>query len=762
MVFSLNEPVTFIKGMDYLKEYKSFVNSHYLSQGLRITIGVIMPAIVLSYFNNLPTGIVVSLGAMSVSVTDNPGPIHHRRNGMIACNLIIFFVALITGYVAALPVVLGAFLFLCCFLFSIIGIYGSRATSIGLSALLVMVLNIDRPMEGMAVLLNAIYIFAGGAWYIVLSLLLYSLRPYKLIQQALGECIQSTADYLRIKAAFYSKGADEDKNYQLLLIRQADLHQKQDLIRELLFKSRNLVKESTNTSRILVMMFLDIVDLFERVMTSHQDYKSLHRFFDESNILEEYRAILLMMADDLDETGIAVKSGRPAADKPAVTVRLAALRERFFSLRDTTRTAENVEGFISLRHILESMEDIADRLRTLRGYTRYDKQVAVDLKSLDLDQFISHQDIDLHLVKENLSFSSNIFRHSIRVSVATLIGYIISQFLPFGHSYWVLLTIVVILKPAYTLTKKRNYERLFGTIAGAVMGIAVLYFFQDKTVLLAFLIFFMVCTYSLIRIRYLLSVLFMTPYILLLFHLLNPAGFRTVLSDRLIDTGIGSAIAFLANLFILPAWEHEQIRDYMYDTLKNAIGYFKQVAAALQSSPVSVTQYKLSRKNTFVAQANLSDAFNRMLSEPKSKQKDIRSIHQFVVLNHMLVSHIATLSYYARPEISRDNREDVSPFIEAAVCGLDRALDRLTGKSQSDASSGKEGPRMLNEKINRLVEQRKTELNLGITETDTRRQLASLKPVTDQFNFIIKIATDLEKLNAGIARQVNDIRVEGN
>jgi uncharacterized membrane protein YccC len=445
----------FAAGMDYLREYKSFVNSHYLSQGVRITVGVIMPAIVLSYFNNLPIGIVVSLGAMSVSLTDNPGPIHHRRNGMIACNAIIFCVALITGFSSGVPILLGAVIFMSCFIFSMIGVYGSRATSIGVSALLVMVLNIDRQMEGAAVLWNAIYIFAGGTWYIVLSLLLYGFRPYKLAQQALGECIQSTADYLRIKAAFYASDADDDRNYQLLLSQQADLHQEQELIRELLFKSRNFVKESTNTSRILVMMFLDIVDLFERVMTSHQDYKSLHRFFDASGILDDYRQMLLAMANELDEIGIAVKSAKPSPENSALVDQLKRLKEKFYVLRDTERTAENVEGFISLRHILESMEDIADRVRTLQSYTGYDRQLSAAFRSqVDYEQFITHQDIDPGLLKENFALHSNIFRHSLRVSIATLLGYIISKFLPFGHSYWVLLTIIVILKPAYTLTKK--------------------------------------------------------------------------------------------------------------------------------------------------------------------------------------------------------------------------------------------------------------------------------------------------------------------
>ena len=77
--------------------------------------------------------------------------------------------------------------------------------------------------------------------------------------------------------------------------------------------------------------------------------------------------------------------------------------------------------------------------------------------------------------------------------------------------------------------------------------------------------------------------------------------------------------------------------------------YFRDVANAFTGNPVTNTIYKVSRKNAFVALANLSDAFSRMLSEPKSKQKNSKELHQFVVLNHMLTSHIATLAYYVRP-----------------------------------------------------------------------------------------------------------------
>lgn len=764
--------------MDYIREYKSFINSHYLNGAVRITVGITLPAILLGYFNNLSVGIAVSIGAMCVGNTDNPGPIHHRRNGMIACVIIIFIVSLLTGLVAGSRLLTGILVLVFCFIFSMMGVYGTRATSIGVNALLVMVLSIDRPQPGWESLVNALYILAGGVWYTVLSLLLYSFRPYKLVQQALGECVEATADYLRVKASFYAREPDYDKSYRQLVEHQVDLHEKQELLRELLFKGRNIVGESTHTGRVLMMIFLDIVDLFERVMTSQQDYPLLHETFDDSGLPEEFRQLILDMAAELEEIGIAIKAGKPSVETTHLATRIRRLRESFVQYRDLHRTAENVEGFIGLRQILDSIEDIADRLHTLHGYTTYDQRLSKDYNpSVDYEQFISHQDIDKKLIFDSLTLRSNIFRHSLRVSIATIIGYsipsivqaVIPGWLAIGHGYWILLTVIVILKPAYTLTKRRNFERLMGTLAGGLVGVVILYFIHDRNALFVLMILFMIGTYVFIRTNYLLCVTLMTPYILLLFHLLYPTDFRSILSDRVIDTVIGSAIAFLANIFILPSWEREQIGDYMVGIIEANAAYFRDVAGAFLGQPSSVLQYKLSRKNAFVALANLTDAFGRILSEPKRGRDQSGRMHQFVVSNHMLTSHIATLAYYEGPEPLAGQGADTAakrvgdpladPVVYRPVVGeiearLENTIIWLKGEvavgqdiTAAVPAPAREGLRMLNDRMNTLVERRKTELDQGTVESATRKQLSGFKPIVDQFNFIDKVSVNIERLS---------------
>ena len=63
---------------------------------------------------------------------------------------------------------------------------------------------------------------------------------------------------------------------------------------------------------------------------------------------------------------------------------------------------------------------------------------------MEYGRFVSHQEIDLKSFQDNLSLDSSVFRHSVRVAIAMLLGFAITKFLPYGHhSYWVLLTISV-------------------------------------------------------------------------------------------------------------------------------------------------------------------------------------------------------------------------------------------------------------------------------------------------------------------------------
>jgi acyl-CoA reductase-like NAD-dependent aldehyde dehydrogenase len=123
-------------------------------------------------------------------------------------------------------------------------------------------------------------------------------------------------------------------------------------------------------------------------------------------------------------------------------------------------------------------------------------------------------------------------------------------------------------------------------------------------------------------------------------------------------------------------------------------------------------------------------------------------MHQFVVSNHMLTAHIATLSYYVRPQMTNYDDPAYAPVIDAILRKLEKSVTILVGPAETATPAvSREELRKLNEKMNALLDRRKTELAQGIIESDTRKTLSELKPVIDQFNFIAKVSADIEKLS---------------
>ncbi|HPZ86660.1 MAG TPA: FUSC family membrane protein, partial [Flavihumibacter sp.] len=196
--------------IDYIKAYKKYSTSYYVSEGIRTTAGVMIPILVASYFGELQIGVSIALGAMCVGLTDNTGPIHHRVNGMVSTILLVFIISLLTGFCIHSHVLLAAWIAIVGFCCAFIGVFGTRASSVGSAGLLIMVLSIDDRQTIWETIHNALLISGGGLFYLMMSLLIYRLRPYKLIQQALGDALISTGNYMQTRARFYEENVDYD------------------------------------------------------------------------------------------------------------------------------------------------------------------------------------------------------------------------------------------------------------------------------------------------------------------------------------------------------------------------------------------------------------------------------------------------------------------------------------------------------------------------------------------------------------------------
>jgi uncharacterized membrane protein YccC len=657
--------------MKQKQSIKNFLYSHNFSDGLKISIGVLLPALIFAHFNQFSTGIIVSLGALCVSIVDNPGPFSHKRNGMAYANLFIFLSSMLTGLLSHYPLLLGIEIAVLCFTFSMFNVWGNRASTLGTAALIIMVLSLDEQKTLAQSIAYSLYVLSGGLWYMAFSLSIMHIRPYRLAQQALGECISEISTYIRIKAAFYQPKTSLALNYRTLLNQQVVVHEKQDSVRALLFHKR-MIKDPNPYGRQLIMMLVDMIDLFEESTATLYNYEALRATYGGTKALKAIYKTLHCISNELDLLASQLTADEEIRPSKDFLKELNNLKAAI----DDVETSYHLPNLV-LKKILINIRNMVRRTEKVFSYAT-DGGVNEGIRSQkDLPKFVSHQEIDFKLFRDNLSLNSTTFRYAVRMAIVCLLGFVVSHLFTLGHhSYWILLTIIVILKPSFSLTKQRNYERIIGTVIGGLIGVAILIFVKDETPRFIFLLGFMVGAYSFQRVNYKLSVLFLTPYLLILFSFLG-ANNITIAKERIVDTLVGSFIAFAASYFIFPSWESKQLKLAMKEAAIANYNYLIKLAEGLLGQPIELTDYKLIRKEVYVRTANLNSAFQRMLSEPKNRQKNSKEIHKFAVLNHMLSSYIANLVSVAQQEKTVKNNPISIKWVRKALHHLRHTIHEL-------------------------------------------------------------------------------------
>lgn len=656
--------------MEKSRQIRYFLFSQYVSDGVRITLEIIIPTLVFAYLGDLETGLALSLGALCVSISDGPGPVVHKKNGMLYCNIFVFISALLTGFLNHNSLTLGILILSSSFIFTMFSVFGNRATSIGFAALLIMILQMTKVIPFSEVLKESLLILAGGVWYMLIALLLFRLTPFRPSQRTVGDCIRETATYLLIKAEMFNIDSDLQQQYQKMLDQQVVVNEKQNEARELLFKNRALLKESTRIGRMLVLIFSNIVDLFEQIMASGYDYEEIRKDFADTGILKEVNLISKELAAELNQIGEAIQSNGLYKKQKRVEKEMKFLKKRI----DILSSGRNM---MIPEKIFSNLLNLKNKIDNLSEYFNEDFLRKKKLRSRkEYRRFVSHQTISWKVFKNNLTFDSSIFRHSLRVMITCGVGFILSKlFLHGHHSYWILMTIIIILKPAFSLTKKKNGDRLLGTIGGGILGLLLLFFIQDKVILLSLLIFFMLGTYTFKTLNYIVMVIFLTPYVLILFHFLG-LGALNVASERLVDTAIGSALAALGSYFLFPIWESSQLQKYMANVLQANIHFLEKLRDLYAGKKILPLDYKVMRKELFVSTANLAAALHRMQSEPKNKQLHKNEIYEFVVFNNLLSSNVASLASEITQQQAVDLKEFINP-LESSITILQNNLEKL-------------------------------------------------------------------------------------
>lgn len=732
--------------MRYQLIFKKFITSQHLSTGINVTVAVVISGIILYNYNLLSIATGIPLGAMFVSLSDSAGPPKHRTNGMIAAILLNSLMVLIASASYQYPILAAIEIAVFGLVLSMGGIFGNRATNIGVLALIAFI--IAGSHVGQNPWQQALFYLIGGTWYGLFSLTSYKLRPYKAAEQLTGESLIEISNYLYTKGELYSKHANRDVIYPKLLQHQVTIQTLQNDIRELMFKTRAFVKESTDRSRRLMMIFLDSIDLFEQIMTSQQNYRQLHKDFDDTEILEQYHTNIKSIAHTLHLMGLAVQAGEYKNVNYHYHEEVVKSKALFLQLRKEKLQPNTIEPFIRLRHILFNLEKLSERLDRIAVYLNKKEKIK-NTTATHAPQFITHQEFNTSLFFSNITLKSATFRHAIRVSLGLIIGYIISLFFTIGHSYWILLTVVSIMKPAYGVSRKRNLQRIGGTLTGGVIGFGMLYITQSHSIIFVTMLLSMALAYTFLRIQYFVSSAFITLYVLLSLYFLQGAN-ASVITDRVIDTVIGGVIAFICGYFIFPNWEKEKINEILHDAIKANKYYFGKATEYFTGKPPALLDYKLARKEAFLNLANLSDALQRMMSEPKHRQHAAKDYHQFAVTHHILTSYIASIAYYANQFTNKYDGIDFIPMVNI----INQQFNNLLEADNANIDSDNTSKFPFNKRVEKLLEQRRYELQSGAATSVINKTLSEIKSITDQFMLIHAVLNDEIKIFNRINRSL--------
>ncbi|MFV8375585.1 FUSC family membrane protein [Flavobacterium sp. LB1P71] len=656
---------------------RKFTDSTYFNNALKVTIAAVLPVLLFSFLGDFEIGFTIALGAFFTYPSDIPSSLKHKINGVLVTAFLVAGVNLLVNIMHPYSWIFYPFLALLIFLLSMISVYEKRATAVSFSALLAVALAFAHLHTGWEMIEYSGLILAGGLFYLLISLIFHYVSPHRYIELQIAECIKLTAKYLKLRGDLWTIDADRKAIIEKQLHLQVELNTIRENIREVLISSHTN-SGSSNQNRKMLIVFISLIEILELALSTSFDHDKLHQKFDDHpKVLLTYQSLAYNLAASLKQVYKSVQNRTKYVSKHNLLGDLNSLQVAITEYENELGKMAASEGVFMLTTMLQYAEKQVEKIKIVeRAFTLAINSLDFKGKDKDLEKFLTPQYYPLSTLIQNLSFSSTIFRHSLRLTITILIGFIIGNVLPFHNIYWILLTIIVIMRPGYGLTKQRSFHRIFGTILGGLIAFGVLTFLHNSIVISIFSILCMLLGFSFTQTNYKVSATFVTMYIVFIYGILTP-NINDVIQYRILDTIVGAALAFLANHFLWPSWEFLNIPIYLEKSIKANENYLKEISILYNKKGTISTSYRLARKNAFIEIGNLMASFQRMSQEPKSKQKQLPQVYKLAILNHSLLSSSASLGTYIQSHKTTSASEAFNVVVDTVIKNLDNAIALL-------------------------------------------------------------------------------------
>lgn len=660
-----------------LEQIKRFFKSSEFLKGVVTAIAIAIPMLFSSFFlNDIQVGFAVALGVLFCSPPDIAGSVKHNFYGVLTAVILATILTLVLGFVANMPWLVYPVLGLTVFFISYISVFGFRASLVSLGGLLAITLGFVHNYTTEELLTHTFLIFLGGIWY--LSLMGLKLLLFSSVQtnQLFVKTIEDTAAYLRVRGELISCKTNRDELYQKMYLLQSQINGYHETLREIILSARKRSGVSNSTRRRQLLLS-ELIDVLELAVANPINYEKVDEIFkDHTNYIDEYKNLVSEIAFQLEHISKVIRGEEKLKENEKIPEILHKIELNINYYKILVGLPKSRVGTLMLRNFKNYQEKQVQKIsgieRILNNYTNNNKI----LSKKEATRFITPQDYDLKKLVVNFSFKSPVFKHSLRLAIVIVLGFIIGKMLSMQNPYWILITIVVIMRPSYGLTISRTQNRVLGTFIGGAIATLIIFTTHNTVVYGVLALMALPFSFSLVQLNYRNAATFITLQVVLVYAIMQP-DILAVIQFRILDTLIGASLAILSNYFLWPSWEFQNIHEYFSKAIKANQQFLEQISIFYHKKGEVSTVYKLHRKEAFLAIGNLNTAFQRMNQDPKSKQKDYAIIYELIVINNTFLSSSASLGTFIRNNKTSEVPEEFDVFIKNICANLQLAVQLL-------------------------------------------------------------------------------------
>ncbi|MEU4245800.1 FUSC family protein [Amycolatopsis sp. NPDC026612] len=205
---------------------------------------------------------------------------------------------------------------------------------------------------------------------------------------------------------------------------------------------------------------------------------------------------------------------------------------------------------------------------------------------------------------------------ALRLTLCVAIAEVVGLLVPLERSYWITLTVGIVLKPDFGSVFGRAVLRGIGTVAGVGIGAVVLVAGGRGWILVALIAIF-AGGVAVGKVRnYAILSAFVTPLIILQMDLANTGSWDVVVA-RLVDTVLGCVIVLVFGYLLWPGSRRPQVGGRLADGL-DAVAKYVSCALVEASSGESRLARSRARRGAYRALADLRTAFQQAVVEPSA------------------------------------------------------------------------------------------------------------------------------------------------